>query len=441
MNFPTWIDITSFIHTQILTNQIFSGAVLAGAILGLLNKLKDYPVRFVRFLMDRCVTTVRIDNTDELFPYFIIWMSRQNFDWFLRDYQVSSFKYNGDDSAPVSAVDAIGVPDGFEYTGGKFRKNKEPYTQSLSPSDGTYFIRIYKKFFKLTYHRKDSEIPVSTGNKPVIYQSIALSYLGKNTDHIQKILSEVNAIKSELKPPNAVYVYVPDSECSWWSEFGVIADRPIESFAFDPVKKKAIVDDVLRFGSNRLWYNKRGIPYRRGYLFHGKPGTGKTSLIKILATILKKNVYFFNFSSILTDEKYLNLLSETKPNSIVVFEDIDCLFDESRKTKIPLNFSTLINSFDGIAAKEGCMIFITTNYLDKLDEALIRAGRIDYKLEFPYCSRQQMSDIFKTFFPDASEDEQKTFARSIHEFSESPANIQQFLMKYQTKEEVLANIR
>ena len=51
--------------------------------------------------------------------------------------------------------------------------------------------------------------------------------------------------------------------------------RPLESVILDEGMKEKIINDIKDFLGNSKWYQDMGIPYRRGYLFHGYPGSGK----------------------------------------------------------------------------------------------------------------------------------------------------------------------
>src|ERR1700759_347295 len=81
--------------------------------------------------------------------------------------------------------------------------------------------------------------------------------------------------------------------------------------------------------SNARFYCCRrvGIPYRRGYLLYGPPGSGKTSFIQALAGSLEYNICVLNLSERgLTDDKLNHLLANAPERSIVLLEDIDAAF-------------------------------------------------------------------------------------------------------------------
>ncbi|XP_015795581.1 mitochondrial chaperone BCS1-like [Tetranychus urticae] len=154
---------------------------------------------------------------------------------------------------------------------------------------------------------------------------------------------------------------------------------------------------------------KRGIPYRRGYLLYGPPGCGKTSFITALAGELQFSICCLNLSERgLTDDRLNYLMNVTPQQSIVLLEDIDAAFvsrEERKDVQLAydgssrLTFSGLLNMLDGVASSEARILFMTTNYLERLDPALIRPGRVDYKEYIGYASEEQIIKAFTRFYP------------------------------------------
>ena len=97
-----------------------------------------------------------------------------------------------------------------------------------------------------------------------------------------------------------------------------------------------------------------------------------------------------------------------------------------------LTFSGLLNAIDGVTSTEARILFMTTNYLERLDSALVRPGRVDYSQEISHCTRYQLQTLFANFYPDASGEDAEAFSDKVLESSNklSPAKIQGILMRH-----------
>jgi chaperone BCS1 len=172
--------------------------------------------------------------------------------------------------------------------------------------------------------------------------------------------------------------------------------------------KNRLVTDVTKFlqPKTKDFYLRNGIPYRRSYLFYGTPGTGKTSMVQALAGHFGRNVCFLMPTHPeMTDDSLRAAVNSIPENSVVVFEDIDALFDKGRSNQIKkssLTFSGLLNALDGIGHSNGQIFVLTTNLRENLDNALIRNGRVDLHFEFTYAIAEQMELMWSNFYPEAA---------------------------------------
>jgi mitochondrial chaperone BCS1 len=185
---------------------------------------------------------------------------------------------------------------------------------------------------------------------------------------------------------------------------------------------------VKNFGASKQRYARLGIPYHRGYLLYGPPGTGKTSLVSALAAHFGLSIYVINLTDF-TDRRLMSAVNQVPANSVLLFEDIDCMkgsqsragTDSDRREKGPetatsqqngVTLSGLLNVLDGFYAPTGVLFMMTTNHIEKLDEALLRPGRVDYKLYLGKASDRQKVELYLRFFSESSETEAREFVEA-----------------------------
>lgn len=200
--------------------------------------------------------------------------------------------------------------------------------------------------------------------------------------------------------------------------------RSLSSVILEGNAREHLVDDVKLFLDSKAYYQNLGVPYRRGYLLHGPPGCGKSSLVLALAGELRLAICLLSLSNRNVDDEALNNLLNSAPlRSIVLLEDIDRAFSQDCR----VTMSGLLNALDGVAAQEGRLVFMTTNHVHKLDAALIRPGRADLKLEIGLMSKKQCEVLFYKFFPDAPPELAHEFSRKLPAMQISVAQVQSHL--------------
>ncbi len=155
------------------------------------------------------------------------------------------------------------------------------------------------------------------------------------------------------------------------------------------------------FLASREAYERVGVPWRFGVLLFGPPGTGKTSIAHVLASRLGLRLAVIPLGDLRSDEDLVSAFCGVSDRSIVLLEDVDSAFRDRQKADgSGITFSGFLNCIDGmLAPQDGRILIMSTNHVDRLDPALIRPGRVDWRMEVGALTRQAASDYVDRLFP------------------------------------------
>lgn len=385
-------------------NQFATGGLVLGA-LGLAAMwLRDVPGKFAGWAKHFFVTSLSFDNRDELmFATLVEYMNAKDV---LR--RINNFTVRGvrQTESYTSLADEL-------QQGGK----PEPY---LSPGEG---FHIFMLDGRLMWMKREVQVATS------ILEKITLSTFGRSKAPLETFIRAAMDARM-ARELNKIAIYIPSSYTNEWSRARLGNNRKLASIVLKQGQKEAILADLERFFASRLRYEELGIPWRRGYLLFGPPGTGKTSLVTALASELRLNVCTLSLASpVVSDEKIHTLLAGVPQRSLLLIEDVDAFFRQrdAAHAQVRLSFSGFLNALDGVATQEGSVLFMTTNHAEQLDPALIRAGRIDERIELGLCNEDQLRRLFLKFHDD--EAAARAFAAEHASQRWSPAQAQAELMR------------
>lgn len=270
----------------------------------------------------------------------------------------------------------------------------------------------------------------------LVHQAVTLK--GPSREVIQKFCDAAHKA-DETNTEGRFPTYTWDAKNEHWRRQSLVRRRPMESIILNGVTTTQLIHDVEEFvcTETREWYERHGVPYRRGYLFYGPPGTGKTSTIAGIASHLNRSVCRINLVAPgLSDDSLQTAITNVRDDAILVMEDIDCLFGTMREKLegFHVTFSGLLNAIDGLQDNSRGLIFcFTSNHRDKLDAALRRKGRIDMELSFDTCSNDQVERMFLRFYPNADQTLAQTFSVNVSKVlrgeTPSPAMLQEYFVR------------
>jgi len=398
-------------------NQLVSGGV-ALALVGVAAMwLREVPAKFAAWAKHFFVTTLTVDSRDELmFPALVEYMDSRDALRRLNNFTVRAVRSNT--STYQSLHDEL-------QQGGK------PATV-FSPGEG---FHLFVMDGRLMWMKREVQVANS------IIEKVSLSTLGRDKGPLERLVAAAmeHRIAREL---NRIAIYVPSPYSNEWMRARLGNNRKLDSVVLKSGQKEAIVADLKRFFASFERYEDLGIPWRRGYLLYGPPGTGKTSLVTALASELSLNVCVLSLASPnVTDEKIGNLLATVPQRSIILIEDVDAFFQQRAKAdaQVKVSYSGFINALDGVAAHEGSVVFLTTNHPERIDEAAIRSGRVDFRMELSRCDADQLERMFLKFFDDR--DAAARFAAEVESGRWAPAAVQERLLKAADPEAAIAAFR
>jgi SpoVK/Ycf46/Vps4 family AAA+-type ATPase len=258
-----------------------------------------------------------------------------------------------------------------------------------------------------------------------------------------------DAINRKFKEKKEKFVEVSGDKIikKKWTGYGWVYESSIPKRRFDSIFLKEdhlvkIQDPIKLFINKDTYkdYHKHGIPYKMNIMLHGPPGAGKTSLIHSIASECEANICVLNINAELKEESMIDAISQVNEDdkkSILVLEDIDCIFvdrktNDSLKNNITMN--GILNCLDGFNNPEGLIVIMTTNFPDKLDEALLRCGRIDLDIELTHLDKYQARNMFLSFFN--NEEHFEMMWENIQKYSIEPSTLIQFLFSNRAEQDI-----
>ncbi|TDL24820.1 hypothetical protein BD410DRAFT_766331 [Rickenella mellea] len=354
----------------------------------LLTALRQSVMLGTTVLRRRMLVSVEIPNRDRAYEWVLAWMANQAQASALRTRSLTG-KSNWMRSHQLSVETSVQ----------QHKNGSSSILFNLVAGPGIHWFKYQGAWMQVKRERETKSMQMMTGTP---WETVTITTLSKDRTLFPQLLSEARDLALREQEGKLVIHTAWGTE---WKPFGrPRRKRPLHSVVLADGVAERIEQDVRAFLQRRKWYADRGIPYRRGYLLHGPPGSGKSSFIQALAGSLSYDICLLNLSERgLGDDKLNHLLTNAMERSFILIEDIDAAFNKRVQTsedgyQSSVTFSGFLNALDGVASGEERIIFMTTNHVDRLDPALIRPGRVDLSELIDDALPSQAKNLFTRFY-------------------------------------------
>ena len=373
---------------QLAGNQLTSSGLLLMAVGAVLVYLKKVPEAMYGWVRRQVSMTVTVKDDDAAFTWVKEWFLQQEFTKRIRRVDMDSFVGNK----------GIGI----------------------LPAPGTHWFWYKHWPYQATFNRSED----NKGWAMKRAESFVFWTLGRDRRRLEAFVQDVfSAHKQRMKGEPNLYLW----QGNYFDRLRAYKQRSLQSVILPKGQIDSIIKDMEWFLSGEKWYAELGIPYHRGYLFYGIPGSGKSSLISGIADRFGMPIFLVSLDE-MNDRTLHQAMSSVSQGSIVVLEDVDCMGNrkvlqpmqnqppttngaqgEAEKDIFGVTMSGLLNVLDGFKAPHGVMFIMTTNHMEKLDAALLRPGRVDYRMQFGFAKIEQKTEMYLRFYPDKTEEDALQF--------------------------------
>jgi len=395
-------------------NQFASGGLLLMIIGGVSVYLREVPERLWHWFIRKTTMLVTVKDDDAAFFWVKEWFLEQEFLKRMRQVDIDTTVRNE--------------------------------RVALVPAPGMHWFWYRRRPFQVWFSRSESKREYITRR----IESFTFRTIGRNQVFVREFIDDVVQCHTKrLGVQSSLFTYNDG-----WELVEGYMPRILDSIVLTPGDKDGLITDIARFRESKGRYAQLGIPYHRGYLLYGPPGTGKTSLVSALGGHFGLSIYVVNLGA-LNDRTLLSAVNQVPSQSLLLFEDIDCMTsdktrnltasdgvmeadprkqEKERTDPNAVTLSGLLNVLDGVYAPSGVLFVMTTNRVEALDAALLRPGRIDYELYLGEASEQQKLELYRRFFPHASEVDAREFVSGCSR-AETMAEFQGLLLGLEQRDE------
>lgn len=370
--------------------ELSSTAVMAALLLYFFNTFKTALGSLFRLILAYFVSSISVSSSQSeysILSNYVYYLYQKHRLFRADNYRISLFSYS---------CDLWNLDGGEQVNPDRFQLDQGQYLLR-SPRYG--LMRVV-----LDITEGQAPNPPDWVSRTNFGQACTLTIQFVSHNQVQTFISD--ALDHYGKQRTNHFLRSYDSQSQSWINHTHSLGRGWNSLILPEAQKTRILNDAKQFFANKEFFEQTGIPYRRGLLLYGRPGTGKTTVVRCLQHELKIPLFVLNIS-LLDDGQLLAALSSLKvEKAIVLFEDIDVCTDvlhkreQDKSNRSKLTLSGFLNAIDGVQSPSGTYFVFTSNRPTQLDEAVLRTGRIDLREELHYLDSEMQRELITRLLPD-----------------------------------------
>lgn len=346
-------------------NQVISGIVALWGLTVVTWLLRNVPGSIWRYIKRMSMRSITITSVGNEF-------SNDNFGLFLDWYATSGY---GHWSRSLQLI--------LAFAEGRKRS-------VITAGYGKHFFVYKGRLFWFTKSKLDSN------GVEIIKEEIVITSLSLTQDILLEFVDKFKWKRSDegAASSNDIYTFYTNGGHGYWTESAQLVYRDLKTVAMSNEIRVDLLDQIARYLAREEQSVRLGIAWKLSVQLTGPTGTGKTSLVRAIASYMKRDLYIVPLVE-LSDIQLRKAITTIPRGSIVLFEDYDscdavhdreaqAALSKEQKLERSLSISRanqtlagILNAIDGVIPLHDLILFWTTNHPEKIDPAVTREGRID----------------------------------------------------------------
>lgn len=279
---------------------------------------------------------------------------------------------------------------------------------------------------------------IINGGSHISNNTIVIDIYGKQCFILLKLFDSLTSFKTHIGCYTVSYSSRNTTNSSTNVEvyYKSLSTRSKETVFINKDINNQLFTHIDRFLSNRNKYQSRDLLYKTGILLHGEPGTGKSTISRMICTEYSLDMIIIDMSNFckMNTDYITNSINADGYMYVIVLEDIDRVMDNIETDRYEA-VNKLLQFLDSSSSPTNVIFIATTNHLDRLDPAITRDGRFDLVLNVGSINKEPAVDMIKSFDVNESDTEELWNKNNVNG-TINPAKLQNIILQFQGEKEL-----